>query len=62
MIVRLRPGESSPESRYYIIMNPEIGETPYLRYVPIGHTMPPTPGKGEWYIIAQNGEVRINNN
>lgn len=50
MDVKLRPGDSSFASQFYLIVNPDFGETPYLRYVRIGDTMPPTPGKREWYI------------
>jgi hypothetical protein len=49
----LKPGHSAPVSGEYAIVGPRGGQTNEERTVVRGAPLPPTPKKGETYVIAR---------
>lgn len=52
MAKHLKPGESAPRSGQYEIIGPRGGRSGNERTVTRGEPMPPTPKKGETYVIV----------
>ena len=50
--IPLKPGQRAPESGQYEILGPRGGETGAERTVVKGEPLPPTPKKGETYILV----------
>ncbi|MCI0530472.1 MAG: YjzC family protein [candidate division Zixibacteria bacterium] len=54
--IELKPGETAPASGQYEIIGPRGGETGIERTIVKGETMPPTPNKGQSYIIVDRSK------
>ena len=52
----LKPGESAPVSAQYERIGPRGGHTGQEVTVPKGRPLPPTPGQGETYRIADRSK------
>ncbi len=52
MSSKLKPGEKAPASGQYEIVGPRGGHTGVERTVTKGEPLPPTPGQGQGYRIA----------
>jgi len=53
---RLKPGAKAPASAQYEIIGPRGGKTGKERTVVRGESLPPTPGPGQSYAIADRSK------
>ena len=51
-----KPGEEAPASGQYEIIGPRGGETGIERTIVKGETLPPTPDKGQEYVIVDRSK------